>query len=197
MVRTLNPARETAFLDSALKLFVARGVQNTSTAEIAREAGSAAGTLFLYFPTKQDLVHALLLKIGREQSAYVKSLLEPSLSARESFLAIWNGSVRWFLEHLEAYQYIQQVRDSGMVAASVVQESSAFFDYYYTAIQKGRSESCIKPYPVELIGDFLYHDIVAVMNLIRAQPDPAQQEETIRLGFDIFWDGVSGSTAAE
>jgi AcrR family transcriptional regulator len=190
MVRNLSPERRAEFLRSALKLFVANGVQHTSTAEIAREAGSAAGTLFLYFPSKQALINALILKIGHEQSETIKALLQPSLSARESFFTIWEGSVRWFVENMEAYHYVQQVRDSGIIPAEVVQESDQFFGFYYDAIQKGYREGCIKPLPVDLIGTFLYQDIIAVMNLIGAQPDPVRQAEIVQQGFAIFWDGI-------
>ena len=99
------------------------GVQHTSTAAIAREAGSAAGTLFLYFPTKQDLIHELVLQISRDHSQYIKSRLNEDLLARETFFTIWDGSLRWFLENMEAFLYVQQVRDSGMIAESVVQET--------------------------------------------------------------------------
>ncbi len=190
MVRNLSPERRAEFLQAALKLFVANGVAHTSTAEIAREAGSAAGTLFLYFPTKQALINALILKIGREQSDFINTLLQPSLSARESFWTIWEGSVRWFLENMDAYRYVQQVRDSGIIPAEVVQESDQFFGFYYEAIQKGYREGCIKPFPVELIGTFLYQDLVAVMNLIAVQPDPVRQAEIVEQGFAIFWDGI-------
>ena len=115
MVRKPSPERRTKYLSSALKLFVENGVQHTSTAAISREAGTAAGTLFLYFPTKQDLIHELLLEINKQHSAAIKALLKPSLSVRETFFAIWDGSIRWFLENQEAYQYIQQVRDSGLI----------------------------------------------------------------------------------
>jgi AcrR family transcriptional regulator len=190
MVRELSPEKNAKFLSSALRLFVANGVQNTSTAEIAQEAGTAAGTLFLYFSTKQDLIDELVLKIGKEQSDYIKTLLDPSLSVRESFFTIWAGSVHWFLENMDAYQYIQQVRDSGIISEDVIHESEKFFDYYYEAIQKGLKQGRIKPYPFELIGGILYQDIVAVMNLIRLQPDSAKQEIAIKLGFDIFWSGI-------
>jgi AcrR family transcriptional regulator len=195
MIRQLNPERRARFLSSALKLFAANGVQNTSTADIARAAGAAAGTLFLYFPTKQDLVHELLLSAVRGLSDTINALLEPSLSSRQTFLAIWNGTIQWFMQNGAAYQYIQQVRDSGQIAESVVQESNKFFIYYYTAIQKGLQEDSIKPYPLELIGDFLYHDIVGTMNLVRAQPDPAKQQEYIRLGFELYWDGIKKTAA--
>ena len=193
MVRKPSPDKKEQLMSSALKMFVANGVGNTSTNAIAKEAGVAAGTLFLYFPTKQDLIHALILKIGKEQSETIKSLPGLSGSARENFLTIWEGSIRWFLEHIEAYQYIRQVRDSGLIAEQVVQESAKFFDYYYLAIQKGLAEGSIKAYPIELIGGLLYQDIVAVMNLIETQSDPVKQNEYIHAGFEVFWDGIKAS----
>lgn len=190
MARKLSPEKREQYLNSALKLFVANGVKNTSTAAIAKEAGTASGTFFLYFPTKQDLVHELVLKIGKEQSDYIKSILTDPLPARETFYTIWNGSVTWFMDNMEAYQYIRQIRDSGLISTEVVRESEAFFDYYFEAIQKGLTERVIKPYPLELIGSLLYQDIVAVMNLIGAEEGTAKREEYIQLGFDIFWGGI-------
>lgn len=190
MVRKLAPAKREIFLSTALKLFVTHGVQNTSTAAIAKEAGTAAGTLFLYFPTKQDLIKELVLQISRDQAEYMQTLLDRSLPVHDIFFTIWQGSIRWFLEHRDAYEYIQQVRDTGIVDEAVVKESGKSFVYFYDAIQKGLDEEILKPYPLELIGAFLYQDIVAVMTLLRTQPQPKKQEEIIQSGFDIFWDGI-------
>jgi AcrR family transcriptional regulator len=190
MVRKLAQAKRELFLSTALKLFVTQGVQNTSTAAIAKEAGTAAGTLFLYFPTKQDLINELVLRISRDQAEYMQTLLDRSLPVRDMFFAIWQGSIRWFLEHRNAYEYIQQVRDSGVVDETAVKESGKSFVYFYDAIKKGVDEEILKPYPLELIGAFLYQDIVAVMNLLRTQRQLKKQEEMIQAGFDIFWDGI-------
>ena len=190
MVRKRAPAKRESFLSTALKLFVTHGVQNTSTAAIAKEAGTAAGTLFLYFPTKQDLINELVLQISRDQAEYMQTLLDRSLPVRDMFFAIWHGSIVWFLEHRDAYEYVQQVRDTGIVDEAAVKESGKSFVYFYDAIQKGLAEGNLKPYPLELIGAFLYQDIVAVMNLLRTQPKLTKQEEIIQAGFDIFWDGI-------
>ena len=190
MPRKLSPEKREQFLDSALNLFVANGVKNTSTAAIAKDAGTASGTFFLYFPTKQDLINELVTQIGRQQSEYITSLLAASLSVWETFFTIWYGSIRWFLDNREAYQYSRQVRDSGLIAPEVVRESEQFFEYYYQAIQRGLDEELIKPYPVELIGSLLYQDIVAVMNLIKVQQTPAACEAYIQSGFEIFWNGI-------
>lgn len=190
MAKKINPEKKSKYLQSALKLFVANGVKNTSTAAIARDAGTASGTLFLYFPTKQDLIHNLVLEISRQQSEYIISLLNPSSSAEESFRTIWTGSIQWFLEHLDAYHYIRQVRDSGLISDDVVQESERYLSYYYTAIQKGFEERTVKPYPFELVGAFLYQGIVSVMSLISLTPDPNLHNNYVKDGFEIFWNGI-------
>jgi AcrR family transcriptional regulator len=190
MVREQNPDKRTRYMQSALKLFVERGVEGTSTAAIAKDAGTAAGTLFIYFPTKQDLIHELVLEIAQDQSEYIHSLLHSSFNAEETFKTIWEGSINWFLNNLDAYHYIRQVRDPGLIAEEIVRESEQYLVYYYEAIQKGLDEGTIKPYPQELIGTFLYQGIAAVMNLITSGNEAHQRSSYIQQGFDIFWDGI-------
>lgn len=190
MVRSLNPQRREQFLAAALMLFVERGVENTSTSEIAKAAGTASGTLFLYFPTKQDLVSALVLKIAKDQSEAMNGLVDPSITAKDTFEKLWQGIIGWFLENMDAYRFQQQVRDTTLVPQDVAEESGKYFGYFYTAIQKGLDEGSIRLYPLEILGGFLYQDVVAVMNLLKFQPDPVKQQETIQSGFEIFWNGI-------
>lgn len=190
MARKLDEEKRKQLLKSALKLFVEQGVQNTSTADIAKHAGTAAGTLFIYFPTKSDLINQLILHIAAEQAETINTALDPSLSAQEMFFKIWQSSIAWFLDHMNAYLYVRQVRDSGMISEQATQESNRYFAFYYQAIEKGNQEKSIQPYPLELIGGFLYQSIVAVMELLKMQPSPKKQEQYISLGFEIFWKGI-------
>jgi len=51
--------KRAVILDAALRTFVKRGYPKTKVAEIASEAGVAEGTLYNYFPSKEDLLLAL------------------------------------------------------------------------------------------------------------------------------------------
>lgn len=53
-------ARPGELLDAALELFVSQGYARTRVEEIARRAGVSKGTLFLYFPSKDELFKALI-----------------------------------------------------------------------------------------------------------------------------------------
>ncbi|MBK8178817.1 MAG: TetR/AcrR family transcriptional regulator [Planctomycetes bacterium] len=63
-------------IEAAMELFVFQGYGNTGLAQIARKAGVLPGSLYYFFPTKQDLLHATLEKR--------KELLYPEVLA-----AIW------------------------------------------------------------------------------------------------------------
>lgn len=53
-------ARPGELLDAALDLFVEKGFAATRSEEIAQRAGVSKGTLFLYFPSKEELFKALV-----------------------------------------------------------------------------------------------------------------------------------------
>lgn len=53
-------ARPGELLDAALDLFVSKGFAATRAEEVAAHAGVSKGTLFLYFPSKEDLFKAVV-----------------------------------------------------------------------------------------------------------------------------------------
>lgn len=55
-------ARPGELIDAALDLFVEKGFAATRSEEVAVRAGVSKGTLFLYFPTKEDLLKAVIVE---------------------------------------------------------------------------------------------------------------------------------------
>ena len=62
-------------LDAAQELFRERGL-DVGVAEIAQRAGVGRGTLFRNFPTKQDLIAAIVIERMHEATEYGRKLLD-------------------------------------------------------------------------------------------------------------------------
>jgi TetR/AcrR family transcriptional repressor of nem operon len=62
-------------VSAAMRLFWEKGYNTTSVADIVREAGAHSGSLYHFFPTKQDLLIAVL---DRYHSGIGPMLLEPA-----------------------------------------------------------------------------------------------------------------------
>lgn len=67
--RRRKEARPQELLDAALSLFVEKGFAATRAEEVATRAGVSKGTLYLYFPSKEDLLKAVIAQCLSERIA--------------------------------------------------------------------------------------------------------------------------------
>src|SRR5258707_5458751 len=82
-------------LQTALELFAAEGLA-VPTAKIAKVAEVANGTLFNYFPTKQDLIDALYLAIKNELAQlFLAGGAGKAKNLKQTSFAVWNSYFRW------------------------------------------------------------------------------------------------------
>lgn len=116
--RPIADKRE-ALLTAARRLVARNGLHNTPTSAVAREAGVAAGTLFLYFPSKEALINALYLDLLGQQYRIASADGEPpddgTVDPRESLRRAWYPLARWLLDHPEAARVLQQCRTAGIL----------------------------------------------------------------------------------
>src|SRR4026207_481841 len=60
-----DPDKPQHIIEAAVRVFARKGYFNSRVSDVAREAGIAAGTIYLYFKTKEDL----LITLFREKMA--------------------------------------------------------------------------------------------------------------------------------
>jgi len=79
-VKTTAPAKvpdkRQAILRAATKIFAEKGFFNSKVADVAGEAGIADGTVYLYFKSKDDILHSIFDRAMEEFIAEGKSELE-------------------------------------------------------------------------------------------------------------------------
>lgn len=77
---------------SAIELFCDKGIQQTSIDEIAKSAGVAKGTIYLYFKNKEEIVFTIWdIIAGRHRDAFAKRVRD-DMSAKEKILEFYNFS---------------------------------------------------------------------------------------------------------
>ncbi len=68
--------RKSEILDTAEKLFVRKGYENTSTTDILGEIGIARGTLYYHFKSKEDILIAMIDRQVGQMAAKAKAVAE-------------------------------------------------------------------------------------------------------------------------
>lgn len=104
--RTRAPDRRREdLLAAATRLLLERGIEATSVADIAREAGVAKGTFYLYFQSRDELLAALRGQFGEAAASRLEELTPPeSPDGWTAFLdALTDEAITFFLEHAEVH----------------------------------------------------------------------------------------------
>jgi AcrR family transcriptional regulator len=115
-----NLEKHDAILAAALRLITRFGLHNTPMSAVAREAGVAVGTVYLYFPSKEAMINALYLHVleDRNNALYDATAAMPQVAAdqRTAFWESWHALARWHLEHEAGSNLIAQCRASGILS---------------------------------------------------------------------------------
>ena len=85
MARPLSEQKRDAILDATAKLVAAQGI-GASTAQIARAAKVAEGTVFTYFETKDALLNALFVRLETRLAMVLGADFPDQADARELVL---------------------------------------------------------------------------------------------------------------
>jgi AcrR family transcriptional regulator len=82
--------REALILQVAEEVLMERGYHETSIDEIAARVGIAKGTVYLHFPSKEDLVLAIFERDMEQLLQYIDSTMDSTFTAREKIEAIFD-----------------------------------------------------------------------------------------------------------
>jgi AcrR family transcriptional regulator len=94
--RRQKEARPQQLLDAALTLFVEKGFAATRAEEVAQRAGVSKGTLYLYYPSKEELLKAVIReRLGSRIAAGAAEADKHRGSAAELLREVFS---RWWLE---------------------------------------------------------------------------------------------------
>jgi TetR/AcrR family fatty acid metabolism transcriptional regulator len=75
-VRDDTPAKRDLILKAATRVFARHGYFNAQVADLARQAGVAAGTVYLYFRSKDDLLASIFERVMRDARAEARAALQ-------------------------------------------------------------------------------------------------------------------------
>jgi TetR/AcrR family fatty acid metabolism transcriptional regulator len=100
-----DPDKPQQIIEAAVRVFARKGYFNSRVSDVAREAGIAAGTIYLYFDTKEEI----LITLFREKMAAFVSALRKAIAEERDALAKLRRLVRLHFQMLEGNPDLAEV----------------------------------------------------------------------------------------
>ncbi len=188
MARPLSEEKRNAILAAAAEAVASLGI-SASTAKIARDAGVAEGTLFVYFPTKDDLLNQLYLVLKADLKASIIADYPADAGVKERCEHLWNRSIDWGAKNPAKRKAIRQLAVSGKITEVSRKIGSETFQDIQSMLEEGFRSGILRPQPQDFLSATMETLTDMVLEFIAR--DRGNLESHRRFGFDTFWGAIS------
>ena len=151
--------------DTALSLIVSQGLHATPMSQISKEANVAAGTIYHYFKSKEEMIHELYLEIHAEL-AEVMDLEDIDLNNYEDeFDALCLRIFKYLIQNPLKFYFLQQYENSPLGFSKDELNKNIEFPIPAGFFQLGVKNNLIKPIPISLISNLVFNSITTIASL--------------------------------
>lgn len=181
--------KRTALLKATLILVNSGGIQSASMAKVAKIAKVSPATIYLFFESKNDLVHQLYLDVKSSfaEAAFRENQLDDGV--KKSFEKIWIAMVTFKLENKEEASFLSQCDNTPMIDEETRQEGLKYLTPLFDLWSKGIKEGIIKDISPYLLYAFTIYPMAFLMNMDNRALYLLGENE-LNEAFQTAWDSI-------
>ena len=158
-----GPERRDAILDAALECFVDRGFHGTAMPDIAKKTGIAAGTIYHYFASKEELVNALFRKWKAEIARRVFTAFPQGAPLRLQFSVMWSEMIAFALAHPSAFAFLELHNHSSYLDAESVAADRGLKVFAAAIVRQAQKDGIIKQLDPTLLMELVFGAFIGIM----------------------------------
>jgi len=189
VARPLSDQKREAIVTATIGLVADLGT-GAPTANIAKAAGLAEGTLFNYFATKDQLLNALYGEIKADLAEAMLAGYPAQGSLRERIRHVWDRFIDWGAAHPLERKAMRQLSVSERITEDSRRQGNAAFSEINAMLAQGRAGDDRKDPAPAFTGAIL--EAIADATLEFIARDALRHDQYKQAGFDAFWHGHGG-----
>ncbi len=181
--------KKTAILESTLILIKEHGFHGTPMSQIAKNAGVAAGTIYHYFDSKDELIKELYVYVKDRLAAATLKDDNEKQPYRDRFIDFWVNQCSFFIKHEAFLYFLEQYINSPYAKHFAMSESKLFNSKVKPFIQYGIDNGMIRKMDYELLGPIVHGSIVAAAKFHLSGRHDFTIDRLHGMA-EVIWDGI-------
>lgn len=101
-----------------LELVAERGFHDAPMSLVAKRAGTSAGIIYHYFPSKDELIRALYFDVKAKMGQFLVDGPIAGMPAAQAFQHVWMNAYRFYRTHKQEMKFLEQFESSPYCGAS-------------------------------------------------------------------------------
>ncbi|EMY3483965.1 TetR/AcrR family transcriptional regulator [Flavobacterium psychrophilum] len=181
--------KKNALLNATLTLVNNHGFHDAPMSKIAKLAGVATATIYLYFDSKQDLINTLYLEVKTSFSNCALEGYNKNLPVKKGFEMIWYNIADYKLNKITEAKFLSQCDSTPMIDDEVQKEGLKHLQPLLDLWEKGKEEGIIKPISNFVLYAYAIYPLSFLMS-IQERSLYTLNKKTLNETFQLAWDAI-------
>lgn len=182
--------KKQAILKSVLKLVNREGFYHLNMKNIAKEANVAAGTIYLYFKGKEDLINALYSMVVNEFNQYVLQGYSDEKTVKDNFYDMLNNAIKFYLTQPDNFSFIEQYTYAPFLFKENQNDNFLLLSPIYKMMNVGKREGVIRNIPDSVLLSLIHGPMNTIIKLHLAHKADLNKKGAIRKFCDAVWEAI-------
>jgi TetR/AcrR family transcriptional regulator, multidrug resistance operon repressor len=165
------------------------GLSGLTMADIARKAGIATGTLYVYYPSKEELIRDLYRKSKIAAAGRLLEGYDERAPFRSRARMLWRNAMKERLDHYPEGVFHRQYLNSPWSSDADRELSSSLMKRWFDFLDEGKAQEILKKAPSPLMTALFQGSIQETAELLRRSV-LRLDEETLDDAFALCWDAM-------
>lgn len=137
-------------MNAALKIFSTKGYSPAVLDEVAREAGIAKGTLYLYFQDKEDLFCSTIMNVIDKLIGLMREKIDDALSPVQILRDIAFLQLSFFSQNREFFRIFQTLHNDLLLCSHkqlfqrLMERRQELIDYEYEVVERAKRKGLVR-----------------------------------------------------
>lgn len=183
--------KKTAILKSVLKIVNREGFYHLNMKKIAEEANVAAGTIYIYFKGKEELINALYKMIIEQ---FNEQILEAYCLEKEpwdNFQDMFSTAIGFYVNQPDYFSFIEQYTYAPFLFKEIREENFQLLSPMYKIFKKGKEKNILKPIDDAYLISLIHGPLNTIIKLHLAKKIDLKIEENKQKFIDAVWTAIA------
>lgn len=143
-MRTKDINKIDVIFKASLALILKEGIAGLTMSKLAKQAGVATGTIYIYFKNKEELLHKLYNKLKEDAVNSFMKDINGELDFKKCIKKVWMNYLSHRLQHYEESIFMEQYYRSPYISENTLAVAESMKKPVHDIIQKGKNEGVVR-----------------------------------------------------
>lgn len=184
-------SKKECILNAAMNLFVERGFENTSVQDIAFYAKIAKGTIYIYFKSKDELIHELYKYCYQLDIEACRAGMDEEQDAISKLCRRLDNIINYALKHPKEAMIEQLYLSSPIYRSNPIGFQIEMADDIEVVVKMGIEKGELRPLPVKMLTRIYYNLAQAMYMYVLEEPKRWEVYSFRKQCYELIKDGLS------